>query len=105
LPVPSALARVGHVRGVHLIQFREVVDVGIEDRDLHQITHRRSGGLQDGRQIAQRLIGLRLDPISCEAGGRVDARGFGAEDEAAGDDGLAVRPRERAERDRWILPA
>nr|WP_270006366.1 SGNH hydrolase domain-containing protein [Solirubrobacter deserti] len=82
--------RVGHVPRVHLIQASEVLDVGVEDRRLDHVVHRRARRLEHARQVGQRLLGLSLDPLRDRAR-RIDAGHPGAEDEAVGDDRLAVR--------------
>ena len=93
--------RIRHVPSVDLVQRGEVVGVGVEDRCLDDVGHRRPGGIEDGREVAERLLGLCLDAVGGRAGRRVDARGAGAEHQAAGDDCLAVR----AECRRGILGA
>jgi hypothetical protein len=83
--------RIGHVPGVDLVEPAEVLDVGVEDRRLGHVGHGRAGGGEHGGEVDQRLLGLRLDPLRDLARRGVDpcAR---AEDQAAGDDRLAIRP-------------
>ena len=66
---------VGHVSGVDVVESREVVDVGVEDRHRHQIGHRRPGGFEDGREVPERLVGLGLDPVGHGTRPGVDPRG------------------------------
>src|ERR1700712_4131068 len=43
--------RVGHVAGVDLVEYGEVVDIGIEDGCLHDVGEGRPGGLENGREV------------------------------------------------------
>ena len=48
--------------------------------------------LENGGQVSEGLLGLGLDPLGMDPVSGIDSRRSGAENEAAGDDGLAVRP-------------
>src|SRR5829696_2891164 len=71
----SSWRRVGHVSGVNLVESREVIDVRVEDRDLDQIIHRCPSGLQDGREILERLFSLCLDTVGRHIGSGIDTCG------------------------------
>jgi hypothetical protein len=60
---------------IDLVESREVIDGCVEDRDLDQIGHRRPGGLEDRREVLQRLFGLCLDPVGRGTCRGVDSRG------------------------------
>ena len=82
---------VGHVPGIDGVESLKVVHVGVEDRRLHQVGQGCAGCGEDGAQVQKRLFGLGFDALRDRSGGGVDPGRSGAEDEAAGDDRLAVR--------------
>jgi hypothetical protein len=81
-------------RRVHRVERREVVDVGEEAGRLDDVGEGAAGGVEHGREIAQRLSAWprRLGEL---AGRRIAAELAGAEHEVAGLDRLAVRPGRR----------
>ena len=86
----SRRGRVRHEARIHLIEPGEVVDVRIEDGRLHQVGQGSPGFAQDGGEVVQGLLGLRLDPLGRQSRQRIDAGRARAEDEPARDDRLAV---------------
>src|SRR4029450_2047790 len=66
--------RVRHVPRIDGIDGCEVTDVRVEDRGPDQGRQRRTGGREDRVEVAQRQLGLLLDTVRCDAGGRGDAR-------------------------------
>src|SRR5207344_2543645 len=71
---------------------RKISNIGIEDGGLDEIGHRSPGGFENGGQVSQSLLGLGLDPLRDGSRLRIDSCRSGAEDEAVGNDRLAVRP-------------
>jgi hypothetical protein len=65
----------GAERAVDRVEDREVVDVRIEDRRLHDVSQGAAGLVEDGGEVAQRLFGLSLDAVSDLTGDRVDPGG------------------------------
>ena len=59
---------------------------------LSDVAERGAGGVEHGRQVAQRAVGLGLDAVEELAGRGVDADLPAAEHEAVGGDALAVGP-------------
>ena len=58
------------VAGIDLVHAGEVVEVGQEHRGLHEVCEARAGSLEDGTDVAERLLGLLADPAFDESAGR-----------------------------------
>ena len=54
--------QIGHVPRVNLVEPAEVLDIGVEDRRLDHVLHRRSRGGQHGGEIEQCLLRLASIP-------------------------------------------
>lgn len=90
LDAASGRERLGEIPGVDGVDGGEIVHILDEHRRLDGLGHVAAGGLQHGGQVAENLMGLRLDALGDGAGGGVDADLAGREHKAAGDLRLRV---------------
>src|ERR1700719_3335905 len=76
--------------GVNRVDGSEIGRIDEPNRGLHDLGQARSGRLQDGGKVFQRLLGLPFDSVGERLGGWVDSDLPRTEDEAAAIDRLAV---------------
>ena len=87
--------------GVDAVHLLELGHVDEEDAAAHDVAEARARGLEDGRDVAQRLLGLRLHVVGQVAGAGIAAGLAGDEDEVADDDAGRVGADRRGELEPW----
>src|SRR5215212_2864419 len=89
----ASRGRIREEPGVDGVEGGEVSDVREEAGRLDDVGHRAARGVEHGRKVLERPLGLRLETALDElAGCRIEAHLPGAEHEVVRRDRLAVRP-------------